>query len=141
MTSTSHDGPFGATAVTSYVEAPATSHLTRDALGWGLALWVVGYVLGVVLFAFVPANVIGWVITPFGTALTLWIAFTKIKGTTWRYFALVGLAWLAIAIIGDYVFIVKAFAPADGYYKADVYVYYAFTLGIPLLAGWRIAKG
>jgi len=34
-------------------------------------------------------------------------------------------------------FIVQAFKPADGYYKPEVYLYYALTLGNPLLAGWR----
>jgi hypothetical protein len=49
----------------------------------------------------------------------------------------VALIWLLIAVLGDYVFIVKAFKPADGYYKADVYLYYALTVAIPLFAGWR----
>lgn len=109
----------------------------KDALGWGIVLWVIGYALGILLFAFVPSRLIGWIITPFGTAITLWIAFNKVKGDTLRYFVLVGLVWLLIAVGGDYVFIVKAFKPADGYYKPDVYLYYALTLAIPLVAGWR----
>jgi len=47
------------------------------------------------------------------------------------------LVWLLIAVVVDYVFIVKAFKSADGYYKPDVYVYCALTLAIPLVAGWR----
>jgi len=109
----------------------------KDALGWGIVLWVIGYALGIMLFAFVPSSLIGWIITPFGTAITLWIAFKKVNGDTLRYFVLVGLVWLLIAVGGDYVFIVKAFKPADGYYKADVYLYYVLTLAIPLAAGWR----
>jgi hypothetical protein len=109
----------------------------KDALGWGFVLWVIGYAFGIMLFAFVPANLIGWIITPFGTAITLWITSTKVKGDTLLYFGLVGLVWLLIAIGGDYVFIVKAFEPADGYYKSDVYLYYALTLAIPLVVGWR----
>jgi hypothetical protein len=113
------------------------TRILKDALGWGLILWVIGYALGIMLFAFVPASLIGWIITPFGTAITLWIAFKKVKGDTLRYFALVGLVWLLIAVGGDYVFIVKAFKPADGYYKPDVYLYYALTLAIPFIAGWK----
>ena len=52
--------------------------LLKDAFGWGILLWLVGYVLGLVLFAFVPPHLIGWVIMPFGTAMTLWIAFKKV---------------------------------------------------------------
>jgi hypothetical protein len=42
-----------------------------------------------------------------------------------------------IAVLGDYLFIVKAFKPADGYYKLDVYLYYVLTVIIPVAAGWR----
>lgn len=114
---------------------------TKDGLGWGFVLWLIGYVLGIMLFAFVPANLIGWMITPVGVAITLWVAFKKVSGQTLRYYSLVALIWLLIAVLGDYVFIVKAFKPADGYYKADVYLYYALTVAIPLFAGWRRRRG
>ena len=38
----------------------------------------------------------------------------------------------AMAIVLDYLFIVKAFNPPDGYYKLDVYLYYALTFLAPL---------
>jgi len=113
------------------------SRLLKDACGWGFLLWLAGYALGLLLFAFVPAALIGWIITPFGTVMTLWIAFKKVAGDSLRYFAIVGLVWVLIAVVGDYVFIVKAFSPPDGYYKLDVYVYYALTLAIPFVAGWK----
>jgi hypothetical protein len=34
------------------------------------------------------------------------------------------------------LFIVKLLNPADGYYKADVYLYYALTFISPLIVGW-----
>ena len=111
--------------------------LLKDALGWGVVLWLIGYVLGVVLFAFVPTNLIGWVITPIGIAITLWVAFRKVKGDTLQYFCVVAVFWTAIAVVGDYLGIVKALKPADGYYKPDVYLYYALTFLIPVFAGWR----
>jgi hypothetical protein len=109
----------------------------KDALGWGFVLWLIGYALGMMLFALVPANLIGWIIMPIGTPIALWIAFKKVKGDALRYYCLVALVWLSIAVLGDYLFIVKALKPADGYYKPDVYLYYALTLAIPLFAGWR----
>jgi hypothetical protein len=109
----------------------------KDAVGWGLVLWLIGYALGMMLFAFVPASLIGWIIMPIGTAIALWVAFKKVKGDTLRYYWLLALIWTSIAVLGDYLFIVKAFTPADGYYKLDVYLYYALTAAIPLLAGWR----
>ena len=59
----------------------------KDALGWGFVLWVIGYALGIMLFAVVPSNLIGWIIAPFGTAIALWVAFKKVKGDTLRYSA------------------------------------------------------
>ena len=39
-------------------------------------------------------------------------------------------------MVMDYVFIVLLLQPADGYYKLDVYVYYASAFILPVLAGW-----
>ena len=111
--------------------------LVKDGLGWGFALWLIGYALGMLLFAFVPTSLLGWIITPIGMALALWVAFRKVEGDTLSHYVLVALVWVTIAVIGDYLFIVKALKPADGYYKPDVYLYYALTVAIPLLAGWR----
>lgn len=111
--------------------------LVKDALGWGFVLWVIGYALGMVFFAFVPASLIGWIIMPIGMMIALWVAFKKVNGRTLRYYWLVALTWTLIAVLGDYAFIVKALKPADGYYKLDVYLYYALTLAIPVLAGWH----
>ncbi|HEX8028259.1 MAG TPA: hypothetical protein VF491_07360 [Vicinamibacterales bacterium] len=114
-----------------------SSGFWKDAFGWGFILWLIGYVLGIALFAVVPPGLIGWIIMPIGAAITFWVAFKKLRGGTLGYFFLVGLAWLLIAVIGDYLFIVKALAPSDGYYKADVYLYYVLSIAIPLFAGWK----
>lgn len=37
------------------------------------------------------------------------------------------LVWTLIAVLDDHLFIVRALKPADGYYKPDVYLYYALT--------------
>jgi hypothetical protein len=109
----------------------------KDAFGWGFVLWIIGYALGMILFAFVPTSIIGWIILPIVTVLGLWIAFRKVKGDTLQYYGLAALVWVLIAVVGDYLFIVKALKPADGYYKPDVYLYYALTFVIPLFAGWK----
>ena len=44
--------------------------LLRDSLGWGLALWFIGYVLGIILFFLLPARLIGWAIMPIGLLIT-----------------------------------------------------------------------
>lgn len=111
--------------------------LLKDALGWGFILWVIGYILGFIFFAIVPPAYIGWVIMPIGIVITLWVLLKKIKGDSFGYYAVVAVAWTAIAVIFDYLFIVAMLHPADGYYKFDVYLYYALTLALPLMVGWR----
>ena len=110
---------------------------SKDAVGWGFIVWLIGYALGIMLFVIVPPNLIGWIIMPIGIVVALWILWRKVKGDSFRYYALLAVVWVLIAIVFDYFFLVQAFKPADGYYKLDVYLYYAFTFILPLLVGWR----
>jgi len=109
----------------------------KDTLGWGFALWLIGYALGIMLFVGVPVSMIGWIILPIGTMITLWVLFKKVASEAFQYYFLLAVSWTLIAVAFDYVFIVKAFKPADGYYKLDVYLYYILTFVLPLFAGWR----
>ncbi len=112
----------------------------KDAFGWGIILWLVGYVLGFILFFIAPPTMIGWIIMPIGIVITLLVLFKKIKSGSFQYYFLLGIIWTLVAVLFDYVFIVKALKPADGYYKLDVYLYYIFTFVLPLIAGWRKSK-
>ena len=107
-----------------------------DTLGWGFLLWLFGYGLGILLFTIVPASAIGWIITPIGTLITLYVLFKKISGS-FKHYLLISVSWTLIAIVFDYFFLVKAFNPADGYYKLDVYLYYTLMFILPLIVGWR----
>lgn len=114
-----------------------TKQFYKDAFGWGFILWLIGYALGMMLFAVVPISMIGWIIMPIGTIITLWILLKKIKASSFRHYALLAVVWVLIAVVFDYFFLVKAFNPTDGYYKLDVYLYYALTLLLPLFIGWK----
>lgn len=114
-----------------------SKHFFKDAFVWGFILWLIGYVLGIVLFMVVPPAVLGWIIMPIGIIITLWVLSKKVKGDLLRYYLLLAISWTSIAIILDYFLLVKVFNPADGYYKLDVYLYYALTFILPLLVAWR----
>ena len=114
-----------------------TKQFYEDAFGWGFILWLIGYALGIMLFPFVPLSIVGWVIMPIGTIITIWVLLKKIKADSFQYYALLAVIWTLIAIIFDYFFLVKLFNPADGYYKLDVYIYYILTFVLPLIVGWR----
>jgi hypothetical protein len=112
------------------------ARLSLDALGWGIGLWLIGYVLGIVLFFVLPTAIVGWFIMPIGISITLWVLLTRVKAETVGYYAILSVVWTLIAATFDYLFIVQLFKPQDGYYKLDVYVYYVMTLVLPLAVGW-----
>lgn len=112
----------------------------KDAFGWGFLLWLFGYLLGFLFFAFVPTDLLGWAIMPFGIAMTLFVLYKKVKGDSFQYFLLLAVVWTLLAIILDYVFLVQVLHPADGYYKLDVYLYYGLTFVLPIIVGLRHDK-
>lgn len=111
--------------------------LMKDTVGWGFVLWFVGYVLGILLFFIVPSYLIGWLLMPIGTALTLWVLLKKVKATAFQQYIWLAVVWTALAIVLDFFLLVKIFNPPDGYYKLDVYIYYSLTFALPLMIGWR----
>jgi hypothetical protein len=102
---------------------------------WGFILWLIGYILGFLFFAFVPKEVIGWYILPIGVIVTLWVLFKKIERKVFSCYLGVSIFWTLIAIIFDYIFIVNLLN-SNEYYKFDVYVYYLLTFLLPLAVGW-----
>lgn len=110
-------------------------HLLIDGLAFGAGLWLIGYILGIVFFFFVPAGLIGWVIMPIGIIITLWVLLKKIKSSSFLYYLIIALIWTIMAVVLDYFLLVKVFKPADGYYKLDVYIYYILTFILPLAVG------
>ncbi|MGE5298222.1 MAG: hypothetical protein ACM3KM_03600 [Acidobacteriaceae bacterium] len=112
----------------------------KDAIGWGIALWVIGYVLGLILFPFVQGSAIGWIIMPIGVIVTLFVLIKRVKGQSFGYYFSLAVFWTLIAVILDYFLLFKALKPEDGYYKLDVYLYYSLTFILPLAVAW-VKKG
>lgn len=111
--------------------------LIKNAFGWGFTLWLIGYILGIVLFMAVPPSILGWVIMPIGAVITVWVLLRKIESNfLWHYLCL-AVVWTLLAVVLDYFLLVKIFNPADGYYKTDVYLYYTLTFVLPLIIGWN----
>lgn len=113
--------------------------LALQTFGWGFVLWLIGYVLGIALFFAVPPTMIGWVIMPIGAAITIWVLVKKIERESMFCYFMLGLIWTVMAVALDYLLIVKAFNSA-GYYKPDVFVYYALTFLLPVAVGWLKLK-
>jgi hypothetical protein len=109
-----------------------------DTLGLGVGLWVIGYVASLVLFFTPLKGVMGWILLVVLAPVTAYIAYRRFKSRkkALAYYAVVSVAWLAVAMVMDYVFIVKLFTQ-PGYYALDVFAYYAVTFLMPLLIGWK----
>ncbi len=91
--------------------------IIRDVLGWGVLLWLAGYLLGFVFYAFVPPAFIGWFVMPLGIGLTCLVLWKWVRVDSMRDSLLLGIGWSAIAMVCDYFFLVKLLNPPDGYYK------------------------
>lgn len=107
-----------------------------DCLGWGFILWALGFALGMILFPFVPVARLGWFILPVMTLVTVYVAYRRLRQSdeTIGYYVIVGIVWLFIAVVFDYLFLVKAFAVSN-YYDADILMYYALSLIVPMAVG------
>jgi hypothetical protein len=113
----------------------------KDTAGLGTGLWLIGYLASLVLFFSPYAGIMGWILliifTPVTIAVTWWW-FRQRKGLSLQYYAKVGTAWVLIAIVFDYLFIVQLFQAT--YYEADVFVYYALTFLIPVGVGLYLVQ-
>lgn len=107
----------------------------KDTTGPGILLWLIGYLASLVLFFSPFAGILGWILiavfTPVTIAITWW--WFRARDLSLAYYAGVGIAWVAIAVVLDYLFIVLPFQAS--YYGPDVFVYYVLTFLIPAGVG------
>ncbi|MDD1652245.1 MAG: hypothetical protein LUO86_04345, partial [Methanomicrobiales archaeon] len=108
----------------------------RDTLGLGTGLWLIGYLSSLVLFFTPYSATMGWILTAIFTPVTIAITWWWFRERTLPlcYYVGVGIAWTLIAVVLDYLFIVRLFQ-ATSYYQPDVFLYYALTFLIPVGVG------
>jgi cation transport ATPase len=113
----------------------------KDTAGLGTVLWLMGYLASLVLFFTPYAGIMGWILLAIFTPVTIAIAwwwFRQRERLPLEYYAGVGGAWMLIAIVLDYLFIVLLFQAT--YYGPDVFVYYAVTFLIPVGVGLYLIR-
>jgi hypothetical protein len=119
-----------------WVNTSYMKQLIKDTGLLGTALWLIGYIASLVLFVSPYAGIMGWILIAFFTPVTIVIVywwFRKREQLPLQYFAGIGVVWVLIAAILDYLFIVLLFQAT--YYGVDVFVYYALTFLIPVGVG------
>ena len=65
--------------------------LLKHVAAWGFALWLFGYILGIVFFPFVPVDSLGWYITPFGVIALLGVLLKEVEVKTLKEYFLIGI--------------------------------------------------
>jgi hypothetical protein len=112
----------------------------KDTAGLGTGLWLIGYLLSLVLFFSPFAALMGWILLIVCTPVTIAIAWWwfSARDLALEYYAGVGIAWTALAVVLDYLFIVLLLQAT--YYGPDVFVYYALTFLIPVGVGLYLIR-
>jgi len=114
----------------------------KDTAGLGILFWLIGYLAGIILFFTPFFGSTGWILfvlfTPF-TLLVTWWWFRPRDRLSLQYYAGVGVAWMLIAVVLDYLFIVMLLAPAS-YYSLHIFLYYALMFLIPVGVGMYLGR-
>ena len=112
-----------------------------DAPLLGIFVWFIGYLAGIVLYFFLSPDILGWVLFAIFTPIVILLCYMRFgkREESISYYAFVAAVWLIVAIVFDYLFLVKLLNPPV-YYKLDVYVYYASTFLIPFLIGVKFGR-
>lgn len=107
----------------------------KDTLGLGTGLWLIGYLASFMLYFSSFADMMGWIITAILTPVTIAITWWwfRARNHPLSYYAGVGIVWTGIAIVLDYLMIVRLFQAT--YYAPDVFLYYILTFLIPVGVG------
>ncbi len=94
-----------------------------------------------ILFVFVPAATIGWIVLPIMIPVTVYVSFARLKPpiNSVAYVLLVATTWTSIAVSFDYIFLVNAFN-VQNYYDLDVFIYYTLTFLIPAIVGTKYKR-
>jgi hypothetical protein len=112
-----------------------------DAPALGIFVWLIGYLAGIVLYFFLSPDILGWVLFAIFTPIVILLCYKRFgkREESISYYAFVAAVWLIVAVVFDYLFLVKLLNPPV-YYKLDVYVYYASTFLIPFLVGVKFGR-
>jgi hypothetical protein len=114
--------------------------ILKDTAALGTGLWLVGYLASLLLFFSPYAGMMGWILLVICTPVTIAVAWWwfRTRDLALTYYAGVGIAWTALAVVLDYLFIVLLFQAT--YYGSDVFVYYAMTFIIPVGVGLYLMR-
>ena len=112
-----------------------------DLFGYGIGFWLLGYIPGIILFMFLPLNLLGWILIIIFSPIYIYLTLKRFNNRyeEFKYYTLMAIVWTVIAIVFDYLFIVMLFSNPN-YYQIDIAVYYLITFIVPLGIGFAKSK-
>jgi len=112
----------------------------KDFVLLGVGFWLLGYLASLLLFFSPFQSSMGWIITTVCTPVTIAVAWLwfRTRDLPLSYYVKVGFVWTLIAVLFDYLFIVRLFQTP--YYELDIFVYYTLTFLIPVGVGMFINR-
>ena len=119
----------------------STRTILIDVLLLGFFVWLIGYLASILLYSMIPPSLLGWTLSAIFAPIAIFLCYKRFakRKESISYYVFVAIVWLIIAVIFDWLFIVKLFN-SQNYYKLDVYVYYASTFLIPFLVGAKTGR-
>jgi len=112
----------------------------KDTIALGVLLWVIGHAILMGLYYSPFASSMSWIIIVVSTPLAIlytWWWFKERDHHHLSYYVIMGLVWVLIALVLDYLFIVFLFGITN-YYSPDVLLYYALIFLVPVGVGWYL---
>ena len=116
--------------------------ILTDTVLAGILVWAIGYPIGFYLITIpgYPGIMMEPAILAGMSALIIavlagitYLRFHNRPLQAWRYSLVVGLSWLAVTAIFDFIFIILMFN-SHVYYQPHILIFYALTLVVPVLA-------
>jgi len=119
----------------------ATRTTLVDAPLLGSFVWLIGYLAGIGLYFLLSPDILGWALFAILTPIVIILCYKRFRKReeSVSYYVFVGAVWFTVAVLFDYLFLVKLLNPPI-YYKLDVYIYYASTFLIPFLVGTKFGR-
>ena len=107
----------------------------------GIVVWAIGYAIGFYIITIPgypevmdqpPMLLTMGAVGTLMTGVVAYLRFRKRSGLNLRYALIVGVSWLVVAVVFDFLFIVLLFS-AYGYYRSHILLYYLLTLIVPTI--------
>lgn len=113
------------------------------AIGYGIALFAINFVIGsILMFGLKPSGIAYSLLMLIATVIVLWLLAKQYKISDLNTGIQVGLVWLVVDALLEYIVIVQIFnkGVATGFYNWSVLLGYLLVIVVPAAVGQMAKK-